>query len=39
MTERIGIVGGGSWGTALANLIGQNGHDLLHWRRYSAAMH
>lgn len=39
MTERIGIVGGGSWGTALANLIGQNGHDVLHWMRDEASMH
>lgn len=38
MTERIGIVGGGSWGTALANLIGENGHDVLHWMRDEAAM-
>ncbi|MEB3221992.1 MAG: NAD(P)H-dependent glycerol-3-phosphate dehydrogenase [Candidatus Sericytochromatia bacterium] len=29
----VGIVGGGSWGTALSHLIGSNGHDVLHWMR------
>ena len=29
----VGIVGGGSWGTALAHLIGGNGHPVLHWMR------
>ena len=37
MSERIGIVGGGSWGTALANLVAQNGHPVLHWMRDEAA--
>lgn len=38
MSERVGIVGGGSWGTALANLVAQNGHEVLHWMRDGAAM-
>lgn len=33
MTPSVGILGGGSWGTALANLVGCNGHDVLHWMR------
>ncbi|MDB5097317.1 MAG: Glycerol-3-phosphate dehydrogenase [Cyanobacteria bacterium RYN_339] len=31
--SKVGILGGGSWGTALANLVGCNGHDVLHWMR------
>ncbi|MEB3329624.1 MAG: NAD(P)H-dependent glycerol-3-phosphate dehydrogenase [Candidatus Sericytochromatia bacterium] len=31
--QPVGIVGGGSWGTALAHLIGSNGHPVLHWMR------
>ncbi len=27
----IGVVGGGSWGTALARLLATNGHDLMVW--------
>jgi glycerol-3-phosphate dehydrogenase (NAD(P)+) len=34
----IGIVGGGSWGTALAHLIGSNGHPVLHWMRDAGAV-
>ncbi|HEY9721380.1 MAG TPA: NAD(P)H-dependent glycerol-3-phosphate dehydrogenase [Oscillatoriaceae cyanobacterium] len=33
MGERVGVVGGGSWGTALAHLIGENGHGVLQWMR------
>ncbi|MEB3197336.1 MAG: NAD(P)H-dependent glycerol-3-phosphate dehydrogenase [Candidatus Sericytochromatia bacterium] len=29
----IGIVGGGSWGTALAHLVGGHGHAVCHWMR------
>jgi len=28
---RIAVVGGGSWGTALANLLGENGYSVDHW--------
>lgn len=31
MSERIGIVGAGSWGTALADLLARNGHDVALW--------
>jgi len=29
----IGVAGGGSWGTTIAHLLGQNGHDVLLWMR------
>ncbi len=32
-TYRITVVGGGSWGTAIANLLGNNGHDTILWVR------
>ena len=31
MNERIGVVGAGSWGTALANLLAKKGHDVCVW--------
>jgi len=29
--ERIGVIGGGSWGTALADVLARNGHDTTLW--------
>jgi glycerol-3-phosphate dehydrogenase (NAD(P)+) len=31
MSERIGVLGAGSWGTALANLLAKKGNDVLVW--------
>jgi glycerol-3-phosphate dehydrogenase (NAD(P)+) len=31
MSERIGVVGAGSWGTTLANLLAKKGHDVRMW--------
>jgi glycerol-3-phosphate dehydrogenase (NAD(P)+) len=31
--ETVGIVGGGSFGSALADMIGTKGHPVLHWHR------
>ncbi len=31
MTERIAVVGAGSWGTTLANLLAKKGHDVRLW--------
>lgn len=28
---KIGVIGAGSWGTALANVVAENGHDTLLW--------
>ena len=28
---RVAVIGGGSWGTALANLLGENGYPVDHW--------
>lgn len=29
----VGIIGGGSWGTTIANIIGDNNYNVLHWLR------
>lgn len=29
----VSIVGGGSWGTTLAHLVGENDHQVIHWLR------
>lgn len=29
----VGVIGGGSFGTALANILAENGHDVLMWSR------
>src|SRR5207249_7755674 len=29
--RRAAVIGGGSWGTALASVLGQNGHDTIVW--------
>ena len=31
MSEKIGVVGAGSWGTTLANLLAKNGHEVRLW--------
>src|SRR5512137_495541 len=31
MAERIGVIGGGAWGTALALLLADKGHDVALW--------
>lgn len=31
MTEKIGVIGGGAWGTALAMLLADKGHELTLW--------
>ncbi len=31
MTERIGVIGAGAWGTALAMLLAEKGHDVTLW--------
>jgi glycerol-3-phosphate dehydrogenase (NAD(P)+) len=31
--SRVGVIGGGSWGTALANLLADNGHQVRLWVR------
>jgi glycerol-3-phosphate dehydrogenase (NAD(P)+) len=31
MSERVAVIGAGSWGTALADLLARNGHDVVLW--------
>lgn len=33
MADRVAVVGGGAWGTALASVLAQNGHDVTVWAR------
>lgn len=33
MTNKIAVIGAGSWGTTLANLLGEKGHKVLLWAR------
>lgn len=35
MKKRIGILGAGTWGTALANLLSSSGHEVMLWSRFS----
>ncbi|HOW28279.1 MAG TPA: NAD(P)H-dependent glycerol-3-phosphate dehydrogenase [Elusimicrobiota bacterium] len=37
MTEKICVLGAGSWGSALAHLLAQKGHDVSLWEFYPAA--
>ena len=36
MTHRIGVIGSGSWGTALAAHLAHTGHDVRLWARDAA---
>lgn len=33
MQEKVSVIGGGSWGTTLAHLLAENGHETLLWLR------
>ena len=33
--KRIGILGAGTWGTALANLLASSGHEVMLWSRFA----
>ncbi|MEM7299601.1 MAG: NAD(P)H-dependent glycerol-3-phosphate dehydrogenase [Pseudomonadota bacterium] len=33
MAKRIGVLGGGAWGTALATMLSANGHSVIQWMR------
>lgn len=33
MSYKVGVIGGGAWGTALANLLASKGHDVILWAR------
>lgn len=36
MAEKIAVLGAGSWGTALANVLAENGHDVRLWSHNSS---
>src|SRR5687767_4906564 len=31
--NHVGVIGGGSWGTTIANIIGENNYKVIHWLR------
>lgn len=33
MAEKIAVLGAGSWGSVLANMLTENGHDVTLWSR------
>ena len=33
MAENVGVIGAGSWGTTIAKILGENGHQVLFWTR------
>lgn len=33
MTEKVAVLGAGSWGSVLANMLVENGHDVMLWSR------
>ena len=35
----VGILGAGAWGTAMAHIAAQNGHDVLMWAREEDVVH
>ena len=37
--KRIGILGAGTWGTALANLLTSIGHEVTLWSRIAEEVH
>lgn len=36
MTEKVAVLGAGSWGSILANLLAENGHDVMLWSHKEA---
>jgi len=39
MNEKIGVIGAGSWGTTLANLLAKNGSDVILWAYETELVH